>query len=118
MSARSRMLDEALDIGRRELACLSEGDVAEAQKLFMDRDRILNDALRGLSDGNRRELADKLVEMSKLQNELSGRAKELHANLRQDLTKLKRETKRISGYSFGSGNMPRLATRRFVNKKS
>lgn len=112
------MLDEAMDIGRRELTCLSEGDVFGAQKLSSERERILDDALDGLSTGNLRALADKLVEMKGLQDEISGKARELHATLKRDLTNLKRQTRRISGYSFGSGNMPRLATRRFINKKS
>ena len=118
MATRSRMLDEALDIGRRELTCLAEGDVFGAEKLSRDRDRILDEALGGLSHGNLQKLADKLVEMKDLQDEITGKARELHASLKRDLTSMKRQNKRISGYSFGSGNMPRLATRRFVNKKS
>lgn len=118
MASRSRMLDEALSIGRRELTCLVEGDVFGAEKFAHDRERILDEALEGLSGGSLRQLSDKLREMRSLHEEITGRARELRASLKQDLTSMKRQNKRISGYSFGSGNMPRLATRRFINKKS
>lgn len=117
MATRSRMLDEVLEIGRRELDYLAGGDVFEAEKLSRDRDRILDEALRGLSGGNLRKLADKIVAVKDLQDKLTTKARELHTTLRQDLTSLKRQNKRMAGYSFGSGNMPRLATQRFVNKK-
>ncbi len=117
MATRSRMLDEALDIGRRELACLGEGDVFGAEQLSRDRDRILDEALAGLSSGSLKQLADKLVAMKDLHDEITGKARELHATLKRDLTDMKRQNKRLSGYSFGAGNMPRLATRRFINKK-
>ena len=118
MATRSRMLDEALSIGRRELTCLVEGDVFGAEKLAHDRERILDEALEDLSGGNLRQLADKLVEMRSLHEEITDRARELRESLKQDLTSMKRQNKRIAGYSFGSGNMPRLATERFISKKS
>ncbi|QJB58075.1 hypothetical protein [Pseudodesulfovibrio sp. zrk46] len=117
MSARRQMLDEALSIGRRELGFLTEGDVFEAEKLSKDRERILDEAIRDLDQDNLKKLADKLVEMKSLHDEITDEARRLHSSLRNDLANIKKQNKRIAGYSFGSGNMPRLAKERFVHKK-
>ncbi|BDQ36611.1 hypothetical protein SYK_09710 [Pseudodesulfovibrio nedwellii] len=118
MTARSHMLDEALSIGRRELGCLTEGDVFGAEKLAYDRERILDEAIGDLSRDNLEILADKLVEMKSLHDEITDEARKLHRSMKQDLTSMKRQNRRIAGYSYGSGNMPRLAKERFLNKKS
>lgn len=117
MAARGRMLDEALSIGRRELGFLSEGDVFEAEKLAKDRERILDEAIRDLDRANLEKLADKLVEMKSLHDEITDEARKLHASLKKDLAGIKQQNKRMAGYSFGSGNMPRLAKERFLSKK-
>ena len=117
MSARRRMMDEALSIGRRELGCLTEGDVFEAERLSKDRERILDEAIGDLDRERLEELADKLVEMKSLHDEISSEAKRLHGTLRQDLVSIKQQNRRISGYSFGAGNLPRLAKQRFIHKK-
>lgn len=117
MSARRQMLDEALSIGRRELGFLSEGDVFEAEKLSKDRERILDEALDNLDRDNLKRLAEKLVEMKSLQDEITDVARTLRSSLKHDLTNMKKQNRRIAGYSFGSGNMPRLARERFISKK-
>jgi len=117
MSVRSQMLDEALSIGRRELGFLSEGDVFEAERLSKDRERILDEAIGDLDRDNLRQLADKLVEMKSLHDEITGEARKLHSSLKHDLANIKKQNKRIAGYSFGSGNVSRLAKERFVSKK-
>lgn len=117
MTARRQMIDEALSIGRKELGCLTQGDVFEAEKLSKDRERILDEAIGDLDPKNLNELADKLVEMKSLHDEISGEAKRLHATLKNDLVSMKRQNRRIAGYSFGAGNMPRLARERFISKK-
>lgn len=118
MASRRRMIDEALSIGRRELGFLVEGDVFEAEKLSRDRERILDQAIGDLDRANLERLADKLVEMRSLQDEISGEARKLHSSLKRDLADMKQQNRRIAGYSFGSGNMPRLTRERFVSKKS
>ena len=118
MAERSRKLDEALLIGRRELDFLIAGDVFAAEKLAHSRELILEEAVKGLSRENLESLADKLVDMKSLHDEITGEAKKLHKTLKQDLTSMKQQNRRIAGYSYGSGNMPRLAKERFVSKKS
>jgi len=118
MDARSHMLDQALSLGRRELSCLSEGDVFEAEKLSKDRERILDEAIGDLSKENLETLADKLVEMKTLHDEITGEAKKLHQSLKHDLAGIKKQNRRMAGYSYGAGNMSRLAKERFVSKKS
>ena len=111
------MLDEAITIGRRELDFLMAGDVYEAERLAHSREQLLDEAVNGLSGDNLKVLADKLVEMKSLHDRITGEAKKLKQSLKQDLTSMKRQNQRISGYSFGAGNMPRLAKERFINKK-
>jgi hypothetical protein len=118
MSARRQMIDEALSIGRRELGYLVVGDVYEAERLSRDRERILDEAIEDLDRDNLEQLADKLVEMKSLQNQITGEAKKLHSSLKNDLASMKKHNRRIAGYSFGAGNVSRLARERFLNKKS
>lgn len=118
MAARREMIDEALSIGRRELGCLADGDVLEAEKLSRDRERILDEAIADLDRDNLKRLADKLVEMKSLHDEITGEARRLHSSIKSDLTNMKKQNRRIAGYSYGSGNVSRLARERFVSKKS
>jgi hypothetical protein len=111
------MLDEAITIGRKELDFLVAGDVYEAERLAHSREQILDEAVRGLSRDNLELLADKLVEMKALHDKITGEARKLRQSLKQDLTSMKRQNRRIAGYSYGAGNMPRLAKERFINKK-
>jgi hypothetical protein len=117
MAARSQMLDQALSIGRKELGFLAEGDVFEAERLSKDRERILDEAIADLDRGNLEILADKLVEMKSLHDEITDEARKLHSSLKKDLAGIKKQNKRIAGYSFGAGNHSRLAKERFISKK-
>ncbi|ADU63050.1 MAG: hypothetical protein KUA35_05000 [Pseudodesulfovibrio sp.] len=118
MTARRQMLDEALSIGRKELGFLVVGDVYEAEKLARDRERILDEAVNDLDRDHLEQLADQLVEMKSLHDKITGEARKLHSSIKTDLAAMKKQNRRIAGYSFGSGNMPRLARDRFVSKKS
>ncbi|MEZ7195919.1 hypothetical protein [Pseudodesulfovibrio karagichevae] len=117
MARRIRMLDEAISIGLRELEFLVAGDVYAAERLAHSREQLLDEAMLGLSGDNLKLLADKLVEMKSLHDEITGEARKLRQSLKQDLTSMKRQNKRIAGYSYGAGNLPRLAKERFINKK-
>ncbi|MBI9081513.1 MAG: hypothetical protein JEY79_17445 [Pseudodesulfovibrio sp.] len=118
MTTRRQMIDEALSLGRKELGCLTDGDVFKAEKLSRDRERILDEAIGDLDRDNLEKLADKLVEMKSLHAEITGEARKLHSSLKHDLSNMKKQNRRIAGYSYGSGNMPRLARERFVSTKS
>jgi len=117
MSARRQMLDEALSLGRRELGCLADGDVFEAEKISKDRERILDEAIGDLDRDNLKELADKLVEMKSLHDEITDEAKRLRTSLGEKLVSMKKQNRRITGYSYGAGNMPRMTRERFIHKK-
>ncbi|WP_207259723.1 hypothetical protein [Desulfovibrio sp. Huiquan2017] len=117
MASRAHMLDEAISIGQKELHSLQAGDVFEAERLARSRERLLDEAVNGLSGEHLKQLADKLVEMKSLHDRITGEARSLRQSLKQDLGSMKRQNRRIAGYSFGAGNMPRLAKERFVNKK-
>ncbi|QGY40865.1 hypothetical protein GM415_12245 [Pseudodesulfovibrio cashew] len=117
MASRRRLLDEALSIGRKELGCLAGGDVFGAERFSRDRERILDEAIADLDSEHLDQLSDVLVEVKSLQDQITAEARRLHTSLKQDLAGMRKQTKRFAGYSFGSGNMPRLAKERFLNKK-
>ena len=97
---------------------MTEGDVFGAERLAQDRERILDEAIGDLSKDHLKDLADKLVEMKSLHDEITDVARKLHSSIKRDLTNMKRQNRRIAGYSFGAGNMPQLAQERFLSKKS
>ncbi|MCJ2164170.1 MULTISPECIES: hypothetical protein [unclassified Pseudodesulfovibrio] len=117
MRQRRQMLEKAMSIGQKELQLLIKGDVFEAEKLAESRGQIVDEAVKGLSRDNLNDLADTLRALKSLHEEITGEAKRLHKSLRQDLTSMKKQNRRIAGYSVGSGNIPKLATERFVSKK-
>ena len=111
------MLLEALEIGRKELAVLKVGDVSEAERLAHQRESRLASAVAGLERDSLQSLADELVELKQLQVVIVGEARELRERIRVNLIDMRKQTKRISGYSRGAGNTGRYAVERFVNKK-
>ncbi|WP_041720061.1 hypothetical protein [Pseudodesulfovibrio piezophilus] len=117
MATRRQMIDEALSLGRQELGFLSRGDVFKAEKLSKDRERILDEAMAGLDKESQTMIADRLVELKSLLDEITDAGYRLRSSLKRDLSNMKQQNRRIAGYSFGSGNMPRLARERFVSKK-
>lgn len=116
MAERRQLLNEALNIGRRELGSLIDGDVFEADRLAQDRERLLDQAIADLGRDDLQSLADELVEMKNLHAEITSQARKLHASLKHDLLNMRKQNRRFSGYSRGAGNMPSLARDRFISK--
>lgn len=116
MSDTLTYLDQALEKGERELACLQAGEVEEAEKLAFDRGRLMEEAWR-MRDADRAGLLkEKLVRLQSLQGRLTTEAKRLHETLREDLLKAKKENQRFSGYK--STVKPTPLESRFVDKRS
>ncbi len=107
-------LDQALEAGERELACLLAGEVEEAEKLAFDRGKLVEEAWRMRGAGEVGALKEKLLRLQSLQGRLSVEAKRLHETLRRDLKKAKCENKRFSGYK--TTVTPRPVVNRYLNK--
>ncbi len=116
MSDTLTYLDQALEKGERELACLQAGEVEEAEKLAFDRGRLMEEAWRMRDVETAGLLKEKLLRLQQLQGQLTSEAKRLHETLREDLLKAKQETRRFSGYK-GSVKPTPIASK-FIDKRS
>lgn len=105
-------------MGRAELRHLEAGEVMEAEKLAMARSIKAEQAMHGADKPTLQELADQLMELGKLQEELTDEARKLRETVKQELINLRRQSKRFAGYRAGAGFIrPGLRTPRFVSKK-
>jgi hypothetical protein len=110
-------LDQALDVGMRELECLVSGEVEEAERLAAERGRLIG----LLTEHNPRPevvdfLREKLLKLQSLQGQLTNEAKKLHAKLKEDLKRTKLENKRLCGY--GTSVRGGRIESRFITKTS
>ncbi|NCC23596.1 MAG: hypothetical protein EOM25_00150 [Deltaproteobacteria bacterium] len=118
MNVREEMLspDEAIDrallIGSRELVCWMENNDDEATELALERGRLMNHTFETPSDKS--ALSDKIKELAKLQTKITFEAKRLHGAIRDELTALRGQSRRISSYSQAAKVTP--ISSRFVNR--
>lgn len=118
MTERRQLLDEALSMGRAELQHLVAGEVMEAEKLAMARSRKAQQAVHGIDQTTLDELADQLMELGSLQEELTSEARKLQETVKQELINLKKQSRRFSGYKIGAGFTRHGFNRsRFISKK-
>jgi len=117
MSDTLLFLDQALDVGMRELECLVSGEVEEAERLAAERGRLIGmlNEYKPIPEAVD-FLREKLLKLQSLQGQLTNEARKLHSKLKEDLKRTKQENRRLSGYggSFRSGKPPS----RFITKTS
>ena len=102
-----RYIDEALDLGRRELDLLAVGDVEEAQLLAERRAGLIAQASASESPlETMLELREKLVRLQSLQGRITEEAKRLHGLLKSDLLKMRQQTNRMGGYRAAVTSTP------------
>ncbi len=109
------LLDKALELGRRELETLSNGDVDATHDLARQRGELVAEAWKRNRDVDVDLLLAKLRQLKSLQGQLTVEAKRLHATLKQDLSRAKQENKRLSGYHNTVKSKPLYS--RFVSKQ-
>ncbi|WP_147821158.1 hypothetical protein [Salidesulfovibrio onnuriiensis] len=118
MTERRQLLDEALCMGRAELQHLVAGEVQEAEKLAMARSRKAQQAIHGIDKVTLQELADQLIALGSLQEELTSEAKKLQDTVKQELMNLRKQSRRFSAYKVGAGYVKHGFNRsRFLSKK-
>jgi len=109
------LLDEALELGRRELALLADGDVEGIQETARTRNILLNQAWDNRAGVDMGQFADKLMRLRELQGQMTSDARRLRDDLRADLARVRQEGRRFSGYASATRVTP-LASR-FMNKR-
>ncbi len=107
-------LDTALEAGRKELSHILRGEVDEAGKLASERGDLLNKAWKERDGVQISVLRQKLIQLQTLQGQITQEAKKLHAQLKDDLTRAKKENKRFSGYKSTVKPKPHFS--KYVNK--
>lgn len=117
MSERLRLLDQALELGQQELACLAEGDVDRTSELARQREALMKEAWE-TEEGQSSDLqllAAKLHRLRDLQGELTTEARRLHFELREEIQKTKKKGRGFSGYGHAA-KINLGFSNRFINK--
>lgn len=109
------LLDQALELGRKELCFLAAGDVEEASRLAGDRGRLTAEAVKE-PGVNLDAVLDKLNQLQSLQGQITQEARRLHAALKEDLKRARQENRRFSAYKDGAGRGGPL-TERYVSRQ-
>lgn len=109
------LLDQALELGRKELGFLVAGDVEEARRLAGDRGRLTFEAV-GEPGVDLAGVLEKLNQLQSLQGQITQEARRLHAALTEDLKRARQENRRFSAYREGSGR-GRTTTERYVSRQ-
>lgn len=118
MLERRQLLNEALSMGQAELEHLVAGEVMEAEKLAMNRSRKTQQAIHDIDQSTLEELADQLMALGNLQEELTSEAKRLQETVKKELINLRKQSRRFSGYKEGAGYIRHGFNRsRFISKK-
>ena len=116
-----KRLDEAYALGEEELELLLEEDVDRMADKAEQRGRLVQEALRvspaGLTDDSEAEFLEKLRKLERQHGMLTAEARKLHERLREDLTKLRVESKRITAYGGAHRPTP-LIRYHYLNKQS
>ena len=103
------LLDEALRIGERELEALKSGDMDVADEAAVERGRLISKAWDVRTVDIEDELRVKLLQMQKMQVQLTEELKKLHSSLRSQLLASKKKSSGFKGYYKAAG-VSRTAT--------
>lgn len=103
MSQAIELLDEALELARREKAALENGGYDEAIELAKKRGEITGMAWNKLESADHGEYQKRLQMLSKMLTGLTDFASRAHETARARLSSSKREKKRIRGYQMAVG---------------
>lgn len=97
------LLDEALDLARLEKTALEDGAYEEAIELAEKRSRITGMAWECEDMSHKESYRTRLMELSKLQNQLVQMATHTRDMIRNSLCRSRQEKKRIKGYQLSVG---------------
>ncbi|WP_291328630.1 hypothetical protein [Desulfovibrio sp. UCD-KL4C] len=109
------LLDQALDLGHKELKLLLVGEVDEAFEAAEKRGHYTSQALETKASVSLNDVLSRIEKLKSLQGQLTTEAKKLHASLKADLGRTKKEHVRFKGYLGAAKGTPRM-TNMFINK--
>lgn len=115
MSDLQSRFDHIGSLEEREAACLAQKDTEGLVEVLTQREQAILDFMAAGPQGQDDAFRDKLVRMQSANNRLRNEALLLHQILREELLKLRSETKRMGGYRGGAiitPLVPRLLSRR------
>lgn len=93
------LLDQALELARRELDLLDQDDLDELEDLARRRSGLMARAWEGKDGCNAEELGERLRALQALQDELEAKARREHERTGSLLKQRKQAGKAISGYN-------------------
>ncbi|MFP4515986.1 MAG: hypothetical protein ACOC24_01390 [Desulfovibrionales bacterium] len=106
MDNASHLLDQALDLINLELDSLRSGNVEEAGEMAVQRRALVEEALQLRQQHKDAILRQKLERLMELQSALNTEARTLHSRLKQELQRVKKESRRFAGYRDGAKITP------------
>lgn len=93
-----KLLEQALSLGEQELEYLRSDQVEGVEELSAQRFSLLDEAWERQSPDCLEEFREKFIQMQDLQTRLSQEAVRLHAFLRDELNKNRKESHRRQSY--------------------
>lgn len=100
MSQALTLLEDALEMARKEKIALEEGAYENAIDLAEQRNKITGMAWNTMKAGEENVYRSKLLEISKLQTQLAQFAANARDQIRASLNRSRQEKKRIKGYQM------------------
>lgn len=98
MSQAVELMDEALDLARKEQTALEGGQYEEAIEMAERRAQITNMAWNQIKSEDRDPCRERLMELATIQKQLSEIALKAQNAVRQSMNRSKQEKKRMNGY--------------------
>ena len=113
MSSSEEIFKKAIAVGEKEMASLQAKDVDAAGTLARERKGLMEQLFAMRSADN--ALRSKLVQLQVQQGKLTLEARTLQTLLKQEIMRVRGQSKRFSGYRSATSVIP--ISSRFVNKR-
>lgn len=97
------LLDEALNLARQEMAALEDGAYDKAVELAERRGEVTSMAWHMLDDSQGDEYRAHLIELARMQDQLTELATKAHGEIRAQLQRSRLEGRRMRGYHRAVG---------------
>ena len=97
------LLDQALDLAMQEMTALEDGAYDKAVALAEKRNEITSMAWHMLDDSQADEYRAHLIELARVQDQLTELATKAHSDIRSQLQRSRLEGQRMRGYHRAVG---------------
>lgn len=93
-----RMLDQALELAKQELAAIANEAYTDALELSKERGKLTNAAWEIYDKSLREDYRSRLLKLNAIHTKLTAHATAAHEYVRSTLQQSKRERRRMNGY--------------------